>query len=145
MKMQKFVIFMIAGLMILPVAFMGASARPTIVNIAYSSQAGDGWVSDMTLVVHAFGFPGETLDWHGTFVIPSNDMDLPPGTSNINIFQSTVSDTSVSLVGTIDESTNPDLVGLLFYGSAYTGGSININFPALVYIQDSTATVVINM
>lgn len=108
-------IVLIAGLMLLSMVTSPAMARPTVVNISYSSQVGG--MEDMTLTLHAFGFPDEELEWHGKLVIPESS-DLPSGTSTLtiytDIYHTIVGSSHVTTCGFILDSTNPDVVGATF-------------------------------
>jgi hypothetical protein len=150
--MKKLVILLLAGLMFLPTAFMGAVARPTVINVNYHGYSG-GLDKDITFKLHALGFPGEELDWSGTLVIPANQETQPSWVSSIVMTSSSYTETQVSGQFLLADSTNPDFDGCNFKFSANTYGDIwiqrgvyNPNCGLNMYVDAYwAATVVINM
>jgi len=148
MKMQSLAIFLLAGLMFLPMAFTDATAIPTVINIAYSAQPQTS--EDLTLQMHAFGFPGEELGWSGQLVLPASQDTQPSWTSSITVTSASYSDTGVSVSFKLADSSNPDYDGCPFQVSANVYGHIYLTrgpyMPGCPQIQidDYWAIVVIN-
>jgi hypothetical protein len=154
MKMQRFVIFLLVGLMFLPTAFMNAAARPTVINVNYSAQAwsaGGLTDEDVTIHIHGFGFPGEELDWEGTFVIPASQGTQPSWVSSIVMIEAEYTSTSIWGRFALSDSTNPDINGCMFDFAANVNGHMYLDHPYQPYCPDIRidaswgATVVINM
>jgi len=149
MKTQKLAILFLAGLLVLPMTFMEAAARPTVINITYSGQARTS--EDVTFQLHGFGFPGEELEWSGSLVFPADQESHPSWTSNLVVTSSSYSSTSVEGSFELAESSNPYVNGCPYDFSARINGYFQVlqgaynPYCLLIEFTDYGATVVINM
>ena len=151
--MKKLAILMLAGLMSLPTAFMGAVARPTVINVTFTGDVGLDMQEEITLNIHGFGFPGEELVWDGTLVMPADHSTHPAAVSNIVMTEAFYDDTFVGGRFALANSTDPDLNGCHYKFGANVYGDFAIEHayqpfcPDLCvdYVWGATATVVINM
>lgn len=151
--MKKLAILILAGLMFLPTAFMGAVARPTVINVNFTGDVGEHVQDDITLNIHGFGFPGEALDWEGTLVMPADHITHPAAISNIVMTEADYSATFVSGSFVLADSNYAELNGCFYQFGANVNGKIGIESqyqppcPDLYLdpFSGQTATVVINM
>jgi len=135
-------VVLIAGLTFLSMASSPAIARPTVIHISYTSQIGG--MEDLTLVLNAFGFPDEELEWNGKLVIPESS-DLPAGESTLTIdpdpYSTDISYYHVMTSGSITDSTNPEVIGATFHLHAtenfmrlyFTGPGLILNLADLTW------------
>ena len=147
MRMQKLAILLLAGLLMLPMAFLDAAARPTVINVNYSGQSGYSG-EDITLHLHALGFPGEELEWSGTLVIPANQETQSSWVSEIDMISAYYSDFYVNGLFVLADSTNPDYPCYYWFNANVYGGiELRGYFSQWcpdIYIEDNRATVIIN-
>jgi hypothetical protein len=148
MKMQKLAILMVAGLLMLPMAFLDIAAKPTVININYSGQS-EYSGENIILSLHALGFPGEELEWSGTVVVPADQETQPSMTFEIDVIYAYHSDTHVDGFFELTDPTNPDVEWCYYWFDANVYGEMELwgyyQPPCPdVHIEDYKATVVIN-
>jgi hypothetical protein len=121
MRIRSFSIVLLASALLLPMGFMDAVARPTVINVTYSSQA-SGADQGLTFHMHAFGFPGESLDWSGGVVFPASHESHPSMSLEFEVTSSSYTSSQVLAQLVVSESPNPDYIGCRYTVSASTGG-----------------------